>query len=325
MFSKVGLYVLMDGDLLTQRTIVTRSGTKTFPDTSITEEILRFTEVNLAGYRIFADEFEKLANACEIVAKKDGHWDCQVDQGQFSAMRQKLYARIMVYEKQNSFDGGLLHVMADDVLYHWSGAINDSFGAVEMLKYSLGQTVGIYMQVMDVLKYLTTGKQPDLTGPSSSLTEGEFCQVLTYDGTLKTKYRFCSHEEYFSFLMMHFMAGQPRIQQCQHCGRYFIPRTNRRTLYCDRVIRDGRTCKELGPAQKHKRAAESNAVIEAFDRNMRKMRKRCERAMDAKGERSDWAIYDAYCNWLEQARKARDGYLAGEVIKEAALEVICVE
>ena len=100
------------------------------------------------------------------------------------------------------------------------------------------------------------------------------------------------------------MAGHPRVRQCQHCGRYFIPRTNRRTLYCDRVIRDGRTCKELGPAQKHKRAARNNEVIEAFDRNMRK---RCERAMDAKDEQSDWAVYDAYCDWLEQARKARDG------------------
>lgn len=324
-FTKVGLFVSVNGEKLIQRTIVTRAGTVAVPDTTITEEILRMTEMDLTSYRIFADEIEKLANASVILSKKDGQWDFQIDPVRFAAMRQQLYARIEEYEKQDPFDGGLLHVMADDVLYHWFGEANESFGAVDGLNYSMSQTIGIYMQVMDVLEQLAEGEQPDLTGFASILAEGEFRQILTYDGTLKAKYRFCSHEEYYSFLMMHFMAGHPRVRQCQHCGRYFIPRTNRRTLYCDRVIRDGRTCKELGPVQKHKRAAGNNEVIEAFDRNMRKMRKRCERAMDARDEQSDRAVYNVYCDWLEQARKARDGYLAGEVTKEAALEVICVE
>lgn len=323
MFTKVGLYVSMDGDLLTRRTIVTRDGVVTFPDTTITDEILRFTEVDLDEYRIFAGEIGKLANACEIVDRKDGHWDYQVDQERFSALVEELYERISACETHNPFDGGLLHIMADDVMYRWSGALDKSFGAVEMLKYSLSQTVGIHMQVMDALERMKDGLPPNLT---SSLAEGAFTQILSYDnGNLKTKYRFCSHEDYYSFLMMHFMAQKPQVQQCQHCGRYFVPKTKRRTLYCDRVIRDGRTCKELGPAQKHKRAAENNEVIEAFDRNMRKMRKRCERAMDAKAGQSDWAVYDAYCDWLEQARKARNEYLAGEVSKEEALKEICVE
>ena len=57
---------------------------------------------------------------------------------------------------------------------------------------------------------------------------------------------------------------------CQCCGRYFIPETKHKTLYCDRIIRKGKTCKQIAPALKHKRDATQNSVIEAFDRTKKK-------------------------------------------------------
>ena len=70
------------------------------------------------------------------------------------------------------------------------------------------------------------------------------------------------HYRYRMFLMLRFMAGNPNVCQCRRCGRYFIPKTKRWTLYCDRVVRDGLTCKDLGLAEMHRQMAEHDPVVE---------------------------------------------------------------
>ena len=89
------------------------------------------------------------------------------------------------------------------------------------------------------------------------------------------------------FLLLNFITGKPVVGLCECCGRFFMPRTERKTLYCDRVIKDGKTCKALGPRLKHKLLAKNKTVVEAFDRARQRMYKRYERARDINQHPSD--------------------------------------
>lgn len=130
-------------------------------------------------------------------------------------------------------------------------------------------------------------------------------------------------EDYYHFLLLRMVEDKTRVARCECCGRFFIPRTRAATKYCDRVIRDGKTCKQIAPALKHQQQAERDKVINAFDRAKRRMYKRYERALNVSKKPSPRDIsYAEYYGWLEPAAKARDEYLAGKLTAEQALAVI---
>ncbi|MFR8283675.1 MAG: DUF6076 domain-containing protein [Faecalibacterium sp.] len=80
--------------------------------------------------------------------------------------------------------------------------------------------------------------------------------------------------------MLHFISANPNVALCECCGRYFIPKTAKKTLYCDRIIKDNKTRKNLAPGLKHKLQAQNKKVVEEFDRAKQKMYKRYERALN---------------------------------------------
>ena len=112
------------------------------------------------------------------------------------------------------------------------------------------------------------------------MSHSEFKTIHLLDGTVKTQYLFRTPVKYYVFLLMQFLSENPVIARCENCGNFFVPKTRKKTLYCDRIIADGKTCKQVAPKQKHKQLAESDPVIEAYDRTQRKMYKRLERAAD---------------------------------------------
>ncbi len=94
-------------------------------------------------------------------------------------------------------------------------------------------------------------------------------------------------------------------------------------MYCDRVLKDCKTCKELAPILKHKLTVQSKPVIEEFDRAKRRMYKRYERTKDF-GEKSGNRnlSYEEYYDWLARSTDARDQYLAGNMSEVDALKII---
>lgn len=70
-----------------------------------------------------------------------------------------------------------------------------------------------------------------------------------------------------------------RIARCAHCWNYFIPKTKKETLYCDREWDDGKTCKQLGPnAQRRIDQFHDNALA-AYEVLHKRMDARRERFM----------------------------------------------
>ena len=124
---------------------------------------------------------------------------------------------------------------------------------------------------------------------------------------------------------MRFIAKSPNVALCECCGRYFIPKTKHKTLYCDRIIRANKTCKQIAPALKHKRDAARNSVIETFDRTKKKMYKRFERADYSPHLLAHGLTPTQYYSWLNRAEQARDNYLADKISAEEALAIITAE
>ena len=137
--------------------------------------------------------------------------------------------------------------------------------------------------------------------------------ILRWDGDgLTTQYHFRSAVDYYHFLLLQFVSGHPAVAWCHCCGRYFIPKTKKKTLYCDRILKDGKTCKEWGPVLKHRQKAAQISVVEEFDRTKRRMYKRYERAEFLNKEPSEKDLsYEEYYQWLDRVVRARDDYLAG--------------
>ena len=139
---------------------------------------------------------------------------------------------------------------------------------------------------------------------------------------MTTYYVFRSHEQYYLFLLQQFIAAGYRIAKCQFCGGYFIPRTKRKTLYCDRVVRNGKTCKQIAPYLNRKAKAAANAVISEFDHIKDTMFHRFDRTGGRKKPSPKDLTQKQYDKWLEGAVNARDRYLAGDLTAEEALEIL---
>lgn len=114
-----------------------------------------------------------------------------------------------------------------------------------------------------------------------------------------------------------------RIARCLHCWNYFIPRTNRETLYCDRVF-DGRDCKTLGPLAQRRIDQHNDNALAVFETLRHRMASRAERFRDG-GENmtTDFAIDTiAYGAWSDLARRARMEYLDGKITAEEFVRTI---
>ncbi len=156
------------------------------------------------------------------------------------------------------------------------------------------------------------------------LTKTEATYEITQlydDQEKKMVYRFRSPHDYYNFLIMQFVMLKPAVQRCEYCQKYFIPKTRKTTKYCDRPQWNGKTCKQVAPKAKHKALAESDDVIQTYDRTKTKVYRRYER-VDHLDPAERYPFYLDYCAWNEKATAARDAYLRGELSAEDALAVI---
>jgi len=120
---------------------------------------------------------------------------------------------------------------------------------------------------------------------------------------------------YRLLLTLYFSQGRQRIVRCECCFGYFIPKTSRPTIYCDRVF-DGKRCKDTGPGLKYLAALDRDAALRIYD-TLRHRRAAEYNAymdqhagVDAKAER---AYMDEYEAWSTAASAAREAYLEREI------------
>jgi len=125
-------------------------------------------------------------------------------------------------------------------------------------------------------------------------------------------------------LALYFRQDQQRIARCEYCWGYFIPKTKKETLYCDRVT-DGYPCKQRGSRFKRNKNTDQDEALLEYKKLRDRMYARMLRYQDASPGERDRLIpmnYGQYEAWSENARLARIEYLEGSLTGEEFLQRI---
>ncbi len=136
-------------------------------------------------------------------------------------------------------------------------------------------------------------------------------EILFFDNT----------ESYYEYLIFTFYLRNETVCECENCNRLFVPKTKKKTLYCDRVFKDGKTCKQIGPMLKYKEQYENDLVLQTFEKEKNKMYKRMERNYNF-GETPKSITNNDYNTWLNNAVNAKNMYLNDELTEDEALRII---
>ena len=167
------------------------------------------------------------------------------------------------------------------------------------------------------------GKELDFKNKFKLFSNSEFVEIISMEENI-SEYYIWTPSYYYLFLLTHFVRNKPTLQICKCCDRFFVPKTRKKTFYCDRKLENGKTRKQWGPILKRKLEAENDTVLKAFITNQRKMYKRFERARDALLPTEESDYFEEYYNWRDNATVARDKYVAKEISADEAIKIIVV-
>lgn len=319
---QIGLYVTLENDGYIKRNLITESGEQELPVTTIKDEIIEFSELNFGPYSKAVDIIQEIANSINAKGKRKLSKE---DRGNYERLVSVI--DILINElKENSLIASLLTgTMIEDSVPIFDDSIEGIEITKTILPTLLRAIVDFNLFVNDTFYNIYTGNTIDEDGKHYFLSQIMLRQELTFTGELTARYFFRNLPDYYIFLLMQFLATKPKIVRCECCGRYFVPKTNKATKYCDRILKDDKTCKDLAPSLKHKKMVRTDKVVEAYDREKRKMYRRYERN-DGKIYMSHKGItYDDFYVWCDAATEARDKYRRGELSAEEALKIIEVK
>lgn len=319
MAADTGLYLsLLSGGRI-KRDLTGPAGKISLEDTTIQDELILFSELSFGPYAQVVDMIRTSVRS--LCVDNDGNVG-EVNPNVYRFILETVTDLANTLMEESPIHGLLLWTVIEDQVPSDDGSADYPIRACQGLLAVLTETMQFQFVINEVLHDLCA-KEPLDPEKYEGLWEMPVTEIVTVEGGLATRYHLRSAVYYYHFLLLHFVAGKPNVALCECCGRYFIPKTKKKTLYCDRILKDEKTCKEWGPILKHKLAAQRNEVIEAFDRAKRKMYKRYERAkyFNQKPSEKDLS-YAEYYEWLDRATKARDNYLQDVITAEEAMKII---
>lgn len=310
-FINFGLYVTVYDDGSIKRNLITETGDRELPPTTIKDEIIEYSEMNFKYFSVVINNFKALADSI----KQDDEEAPPTEENKklfkkFSDTFDELIKCLI--EEDNLIPAVLIRLSAQDMLPIDDGSYAYIKIFTEIILDILSSIVELNLLINDAFYSIHTKTAIDEEGKNYFLSQAIFRQELTFANGLTSRYLFRSVNEYYIFLLMHFLDKRPNITRCSCCGRYFVPKTKKVTKYCDRIVKDGKTCKQVAPILKHKREAQNDEVIAEFDRMQHNIYQNSSMHL----------CYEEYWAWSTAATEARDKYLKGELSKAAALKII---
>lgn len=310
-----GLYVTLLPDGKIKRYLRTEGQKIPLEDATIVEELIYLSEQDhiqlyqmIKDLRAYADRIEEIegmdwAIAIELVLRH---------------MRENHILRYTLFYTQ------IGERRAQDPLADYrSSRMDRKQRALEAVSY-FTDTMAADITIDRALTALSSGTPLDLEEEHRLIRHSSAKVTFTLGDTLTPEYYFISEEQYYIFLLQHFIVSKSRVCICGYCGRYFAPQTRRKTAYCDRVVRNGKTCKQIGPYLKHKERAAANQVIREFMRVKDMLLHRLDRTGEDKKASPADMTQEEYYQWLDDATAACDRYLAEELTAEEAFDIIHV-
>lgn len=320
MEKQMGLYVVLRADGTLERTLCSRKGEKKLPDTTLDNELITYSELNFGAYPEWLEMIDQLS--AEVENDDPDHFG-EVDMEKFLQLLHLTEDLVLVLEKSNLVTGTLMRTLIEDKVPKDDGTAWYVYVAKTEIQNCLEGIMRFQMFVNRVLSVFANKEEFDVSN-YPYLRQLHVTQIVNLDTDISTEYFFRSEVAYYQFLLMHLISRKPNVAFCHCCGRFFIPKTRKKTLYCDRVLVDDKTCKDMAPYLKHKKAAANIKVIQEFDRAKQRMYRRYERTDSGKEKSANDLTYNEYYDWLDEATKARDQFLRGEISEEDALTKIIV-
>ena len=140
------------------------------------------------------------------------------------------------------------------------------------------------------------------------------CDLFTNEPKLSQVFFFDNYTDYFVFLFLKFAEPQRRVLECPCCGKLFVPKSNRAEMYCNRIIYNGKTCKQIAPKLARKLKQQNDPLLEEYERAKNRNYKRVERYENADGNSGIMRLtFNEYKPWLDKASEMKRRYLQSEV------------
>lgn len=312
--NKDGLYVTLLSNGKVKRHLIAGGNEMPLSETTIAEELIQLTEHNFADLSsVIMTLYESLD---AVHNEPDG----------FSNYQQYIEKVLCKMESTDILSGTLARTMLIDmedetILNEWYGTSHVLESINKLYSMLWARDAATYV-LDDLCKRIPV----DLASGMDEVRHLAVTQVFTFslDNVLTSHYFFRSEANYYFFLMQQYIASKPNIAKCQLCGRYFLPKTRKKTLYCDRVIKNGKTCKQVAPRLKRKELAAVDRVVGEFDRCKKMQYVRFLRTGPDKMPSIIDITPPEYWAWLTKASEALASYLVDEISEDEALAIIYV-
>lgn len=308
---------------------------KALPDTNVKEELMRIYDLDLSEYESMVDpvqrytmdtfmgdeksdsEYEERYNTLHKMITETSHkllqWDIELG---------TLIINTLLNET-NELEAEMLISTCDkrfnryEKIKEYAHNVFDSYERIRFTQTAIRRFFeDNYYNKFDIKgKYLYVKTLKITT--AMYLTDGFECTVCYY---------FTSLDSYVRYLFQRFFEYKLPLCKCEYCGRFFIPKTNKLTKYCDRVIEENKTCKYVGAKLTHKESVRNDEVLKLYEITKDKLYKQTY-VTD-----NDWGIVyrffkepPDYYEWKDRAFLARTDYLDDKITAEEAKKIIKIE
>lgn len=327
MTDKNGIYLSVDGDKAVR--VIVENNTKIQTDKiKISDELISELEYNLSNYEIALEHIiEKTEPLDDIGAYSEE---------QFSAVSNAALELADGVRENDLTTGILLRATIKKLLDF------DDDGSAMCLMTAMNNIVDALREPLDtryiLYKYLKSRSEFDTHEEwlkTNILPKGFFfrrdypCEIINYDlftnePKLSQVFFFDNYADYFVFLFLKFAEQQKRVLECPCCGKLFVPKSNRAETYCDRILVDGKTCKQIAPKLMRKYKQMNDPVLEEYERAKNRNYKRVERYENADRDSGVMRLtFNEYKVWLDKASDMKRMYLQGKVSSKELRKTIC--
>ncbi len=125
------------------------------------------------------------------------------------------------------------------------------------------------------------------------------------DILFETAYSFSSIIDLLYFEFYEMVKKNVPVRKCLLCNSWFIPREKRDRLYCNRIYKGGKTCKQLGAIERYNEKTKQDEALIEF-----------KRARDRRLKRKTEDCDNDYVTWTRNAEIKREEYLNNIITKD---------
>lgn len=325
-----GIYISLDGNIV-HRYILNESTLEQIEDTTIEDELISALEIDTSTYEMMVEYIEDLTELPD--GERYGEiYEAQVENVVNKALETAEEIKINDIIMGQLLKASILNVVSeldDGTAMYWLNIMNNVIYALKEPLYfraEMYRSLKENSECDDIDEWFEqyVFADTDLFSRSYELKYAKK-DLKGLKPELIKMYFFQSYTEYYSFLLINFAQMKKKVRVCRCCGKFFIPKTKRITLYCDRaILLNGRTCKQVAPKLMHKYLKRNDVVLDEYERAKNRNYKRVERFENKLSNKPTGKdlTFSQYDSWMHRMSSAKTMYLQGKLDAEEFLSLI---